>query len=64
MKKLLILTAFLSYGLLSQSQNRTLPKVDLKTIDNNTFNTSNFDNDGQPIVISFGQHGASLVSKS
>ena len=53
MKKLLIFTAFLSFCLLSFSQNRTLPKVDLKTLDNNTFNTSDFDNDGKPIVISF-----------
>ncbi|HAP31268.1 MAG TPA: thiol:disulfide interchange protein, partial [Flavobacteriales bacterium] len=53
MKKLLIFTAFLSFSLLSFSQNRTLPKVDLKTLDNNTFNTSDFDNDGKPIVISF-----------
>ena len=53
MKKLLISTAFLSFSLLSISQNRTLPKVDLKTLDNNTFNTSDFDNDGKPIVISF-----------
>ena len=53
MKKLLIFTAFLSFSLLSFSQNRTLPKVDLKTLDNNTFNTSDLDNDGKPIVISF-----------
>ena len=53
MKKLLIFTAFLSISLLSFSQNRTLPKVDLKTLDNNTFNTSQIDNDGKPIVISF-----------
>jgi len=53
MKKLLIFTAFLSFSLLSFSQNRTLPKVDLKTLDNNNFNTSDFDNDGKPIVISF-----------
>ena len=53
MKKLLIFTAFLSFSLLSFSQNRTLPKVDLKTLDNNTFNTSDFYNDGKPIVISF-----------
>jgi thiol-disulfide isomerase/thioredoxin len=53
MKKLLIFTAFLSFSLFSFSQNRTLPKVDLKTLDNNTFNTSDFDNDGKPIVISF-----------
>ena len=36
MKKLLIFTAFLSISLISFSQNRTLPKVDLKTLDNNT----------------------------
>ena len=53
MKKFLIFTAFLSISLISFSQNRTLPKVDLKTLDNNTYNTSNFDNDGKPIVISF-----------
>ena len=53
MKKLLIFTAFLSISLISFSQNRTLPKVDLKTLDNNTYNTSNFDNDGKPFIISF-----------
>ena len=53
MKKLLIFTAFLSISLISFSQNRTLPKVDLKTLDNNTYNTSNFDNDSKPIIISF-----------
>ena len=53
MKKLLIFTAFISCSLISFSQNRTLPKVDLKTLDNNTYNTSNFDNDGKPIIISF-----------
>lgn len=53
MKKLMIFTAFLSFSLLSISQNRTLPKVDLKTLDNNTFNTSDFNNNGNPIVISF-----------
>ena len=53
MKKILILTAFLSCCLLSESQNRTLPRVDLKTLDNITFNSSEFNNDGKPIVISF-----------
>ena len=53
MKKLMISAAFLSFSLLSISQNRTLPKVDLKTLDNNTFNTSDFNNNGNPIVISF-----------
>lgn len=53
MKKILILTAFLSCCLLSESQNRTLPRVDLKTLDNITFNSSEFNNNGKPIVISF-----------
>ena len=53
MKKILILTAFLSCCLLSVSQNRTLPRVDLKTLDNITFNSSEFNNNGKPIVISF-----------
>ena len=53
MKKILILTTFLSCCLLSKSQNRTLPRVDLKTLDNITFNSSEFNNNGKPIVISF-----------
>jgi len=53
MKKILILTAFLSCCLLSESQNRTLPRIDLKTLDNITFNSSEFNNNGKPIVISF-----------
>ena len=53
MKKILILTAFLSCCLISESQNRTLPRIDLKTLDNITFNSSEFNNNGKPIVISF-----------
>ena len=53
MKKILILTVFLSCCLLSESQNRTLPRVDLKTLDNITFNSSEFNNNGKPIIISF-----------
>ena len=53
MKKIIILTAFLSCCLLSESQNRTLPRIDLKTLDNITFNSSEFNNNGKPIVISF-----------
>ena len=53
MKKILILTAFLSCCLLSESQNRTLPRIDLKTLDNITFNSSEFNNNGKPIIISF-----------
>lgn len=53
MKKFLLITLLSSFSLISFSQKRTLPKVDLKTLDNNTFNTSEIDNDGKPIVISF-----------
>ena len=32
---------------------RSLPKIDLKTMENTTTSTAAFDNDGKPIVISF-----------
>ncbi len=35
------------------SSNRILPKVDIKTLESITFNTSNFSNDGKPIIINF-----------
>jgi len=52
MKKLLLLfTVFVSINLFSQ--NNSLPSVDVKTLDGNTFNTSQIKNDGKPIIISF-----------
>ncbi|MGC6471171.1 MAG: TlpA family protein disulfide reductase [Flavobacteriales bacterium] len=53
MKKLLFAITLLCFSVSAFSQKRTLPKVDLKTLDNATISSSSFDNDGQPIVISF-----------
>lgn len=53
MKRLLLLLTFFATTQVAFSQNRSLPKVDLKTIDNTSTSTAAFDNDGKPIVISF-----------
>jgi thiol-disulfide isomerase/thioredoxin len=53
MKKFLFTTALFCISYVALSQNRTLPKIDLKSLDNTIVNTSEFDNDGKPIVISF-----------
>ncbi len=43
-----------SFSLSAQeTKSRPLPSVDLKTLDGKTINTSTFNNDGKPIVISF-----------
>ncbi len=36
-----------------QSRGRMLPSVDIKDIKGNTFNTSDINNDGKPVIISF-----------
>ena len=38
---------------LSSGQNRTLPSVDVKTLNGGTINITTLENDGNPIVISF-----------
>lgn len=53
MKRLLLLLTFFATTQVAFSQNRLLPKVDLKTMDNTSTSTAAFDNDGKPIVISF-----------
>ena len=53
MKQLLLLLTFFATTQIAFSQNRSLPKVDLKTMDNTSTSTAAFDNDGKPIVISF-----------
>lgn len=53
MKRLLLLLIFIATTQVALSQNRSLPKVDLKTMDNTSTSTAAFDNDGKPIVISF-----------
>lgn len=52
MKNFKLILCFLCFSYVSTAQ-KTLPKIDLKTLDNTIINTSEFDNDGKPIVISF-----------
>jgi cytochrome c biogenesis protein CcmG, thiol:disulfide interchange protein DsbE len=52
MKKVLLALLFSSLGLGLFAQNQ-IPKVEIKSIDGNNFNTSNLANDGKPFVISF-----------
>ena len=44
--------SFASFAVLGQNQN-SLPSVEIQTLDFNHFNTSEIDNDGKPIIISF-----------
>ena len=44
--------SFASLAVLGQNQN-SLPSVEIQTLDFNHFNTSEIDNDGKPIIISF-----------
>lgn len=37
----------------AQNSERTIPAVDVKRLDNSTFNTGDISNDGNPIIISF-----------
>jgi cytochrome c biogenesis protein CcmG, thiol:disulfide interchange protein DsbE len=54
MKKLfLTITAIALFLTLSVAQNRTLPSVDVKTLDGENINITAIENDGNPIVISF-----------
>ena len=47
---LLIMIVFTSIGF---TQNRTLPNIQVKTLDGSKFNISKIENEGSPIVISF-----------
>ena len=54
MKKLfLTVTAIGILSILSTAQSRTLPSVDVKTLNGGTINIKTLENDGNPIVISF-----------
>lgn len=52
MKKMLFLLLAFSATVLSAQVN-TIPAVNIKSMDGNTFNTSSITNDGKPVVISF-----------
>jgi len=57
MKKVIIgitvLCAFVTIAPAQNSEGRTIPAADVKTVDGKTVNTSKFSNDGKPIIISF-----------
>jgi cytochrome c biogenesis protein CcmG/thiol:disulfide interchange protein DsbE len=45
--------AFISTSVAQNSEGRTIPAADVKTIDGKTINTSKFSNDGKPMIIDF-----------
>ena len=54
MKKLfLTVIAIAIFSILSTAQSRTLPSVDVKTLDGSSINITALENNGKPIVISF-----------
>lgn len=55
MKKIILLsiiTVFTS-ALFGQAKERAMPSVNLKDLEGNTINTSDFNNDGKPMVVNF-----------
>ena len=52
-KAILILSIFFASNLFAQSNEKTIPAVEIKTLDGKTFNTKDIDNGGKPIVIDF-----------
>ena len=54
MKKLILTIAVIGiFTTLSLSQNRTLPSVEVKTLDGENINIQEIENSGKPIVINF-----------
>jgi cytochrome c biogenesis protein CcmG, thiol:disulfide interchange protein DsbE len=57
MKKIALLLTTLALGAALHAQDgifgRTIPSVDIKTLDGAVFNTNDIDNDGKPMMISF-----------
>jgi len=54
MKKIFsTIAAIAIFATLSTAQNRTLPSVDVKTLEGSNININTIENDGNPIVISF-----------
>lgn len=53
MKKLLIILLMVVLSIPVISQETSLPKVAIKTLDGQSFSTSDIKNDGKPIIISF-----------
>ena len=54
MRKIFIsLSVIILFSTMSIAQNRSLPSVDIKTLNGRTINTKSLENNGKPIVISF-----------
>lgn len=58
MKKTILLSAFificqLTYAQIEKLNEKTIPQVEVKTLEGKSFNTKDIDNDGKPIVIDF-----------
>ncbi|MEI6522637.1 MAG: TlpA disulfide reductase family protein [Bacteroidota bacterium] len=52
-KTLIIISLFFANSLFAQNNEKTIPAVEIKTLDGKTFNTKDIDNGGKPIVIDF-----------
>ena len=55
MKKLILLSALtiFSFSLYAQSETRTIPSENVKDMEGGNVNTSDFNNDGKPMIINF-----------
>jgi thiol-disulfide isomerase/thioredoxin len=53
MKKLIVILIASISIITADAQNKSFPKIDLKTLDNTIINTSSFDNEGKLMVVSF-----------
>ena len=65
MKNIFLCILFISGNLLcySQTKKNTLPSVIVTSLDGKSVDTKTFNNDGKPIVISFGQHWCKPCAK-
>ena len=48
-----ILSTIISTGIMAQESGRKIPAVDVKKLDQTSFNTGDISNDGKPIIINF-----------
>lgn len=53
MKKLIVILIASISIMTADAQNKSFPKIDLKTLDNTIINTSTFENEGDLMVVSF-----------
>jgi len=53
MKKYILLTFLFFLGFLLSAQDAVIPSTMVKSLDGKTFDTADFDNNGQPMIINF-----------